>query len=214
MNLKPVLAVATFAVLVQVGLAIFFGTGTTLGVTTGTTALTGATYSVAGVGTLIAGIALLKAIGLVAVAATQRGRRGGRGRGRGGRGFFGRRRGRREIDDGDVAVDDLEEEEIILDGKELASDFGVIAQLEPQQCYRRLICDLATGQMPKSNNDLIMSLFTGQEQVDAASPEFEYAIAAQLGRQFRNVKFCEFRFSCALSGEQLIAATGGGQQQV
>merc|ERR1719411_2317038 len=39
------------------------------------------------------------------------------------------------------------------------SAFLALAQSEPLQCYRRFICDLATGEMPKSDNDIITTLF-------------------------------------------------------
>merc|ERR1711936_869183 len=32
--------------------------------------------------------------------------------------------------------------------------FALIANQEPAQCYRRLICDLATGAFPASENDV------------------------------------------------------------
>merc|ERR1711981_526219 len=72
------------------------------------------------------------------------------------------RRAALEIDDSDAA-------------------FGVLANTEPAQCYRRLICDLATGAMPK----------------------FEFDTAAKLGKQVKNVQLCELRYSCPLTGEQI-----------
>merc|ERR1712008_655005 len=42
---------------------------------------------------------------------------------------------------------------------ETDSAFSVLAAQEPAQCYRRLICDLATGSLEKSENDVIVSLF-------------------------------------------------------
>lgn len=79
--------------------------------------------------------------------------------------------------------------------------FALIAQVEPEQCYRRLICDLATGQMPKSDNDVILSLFN--EDTPISSPKFEFATAAKLGRLAKDIKACEIRYHCALDGQQI-----------
>ncbi len=36
------------------------------------------------------------------------------------------------------------------------SGFSIISQLEPAQCYRRLICDVATGKLPEDESDAIL----------------------------------------------------------
>merc|ERR1711928_279545 len=59
--------------------------------------------------------------------------------------------------------------------------FAFLAQSEPQACYRRLICDLATGQLPK----------------------FDIDTAAEVGKSVKNVQACEIRYSCPLTGEQI-----------
>merc|ERR1711935_735106 len=43
------------------------------------------------------------------------------------------------------------------------SAFALLAQQEPAQCYRRLICDLATGAFPASENDVIVEQFSDDE---------------------------------------------------
>jgi len=85
--------------------------------------------------------------------------------------------------------------------KESESTFAFIAQSEPQACYRRLICDLATGTMPASDIDVILASFN--EEVPATSTKFEYAIAAQVGKALKNVESCELRYSCPLTGPQI-----------
>merc|ERR1712242_378702 len=56
---------------------------------------------------------------------------------------------------------------------EESTDLAIAAIMsnEPQQCYRRLVCDLAA--------------------------------AAQIGKEVKNTQFCEYRFSCPLSAQQL-----------
>jgi hypothetical protein len=75
--------------------------------------------------------------------------------------------------------------------------FAALAQSEPAQCYRRLICDLATGAMPKSENDVIVTLFNKPSAID--SPKFDFATAASIGKQVKSVQLCELRYSCPLS---------------
>ena len=79
--------------------------------------------------------------------------------------------------------------------------FAVIAANEPAQCYRRLICDLATGEMPKSQNEVILSLFDKEAGIESA--RFEFETAAKLGKQVKSVQLCEVRYSCPLSGSQI-----------
>merc|ERR1712109_240641 len=81
--------------------------------------------------------------------------------------------------------------------------FAFIAQSEPQACYRRLICDLATGQMPKSENDVIVSLFDGKK-ADVTSAKFDFDTAAEVGKALKNVDACEIRYSCPFKGEQIV----------
>jgi len=81
--------------------------------------------------------------------------------------------------------------------------FSFIAQQEPQACYRRLICDLASGEWPKSDNDVILNLF--EKDVPNTSAKFDFAIAAQVGKALRNVQACELRYSCPLTGEQIAS---------
>merc|ERR1739842_238595 len=57
----------------------------------------------------------------------------------------------------------------------LDSSFAIISQLEPAQCIRRLICDVASGALPADEN----------------------------GKNFGSVEKCELRYSCPLSAGQL-----------
>jgi len=81
------------------------------------------------------------------------------------------------------------------------NDYAFIAlnNAEPAQCYRRLICDLATGAIP--DNDKILSLFN--EETDVTSPKFEYTTAAKLGKAVKNAQVCEVRYSCPLSNVEI-----------
>jgi len=75
--------------------------------------------------------------------------------------------------------------------------FVTIAAAEPQACVRRLICDLAAG----PENNVILSLFNKETPAD--SPKFDFAVAAALGKQLKNVQACELRYSCSIDNNDL-----------
>merc|ERR1712141_187283 len=79
--------------------------------------------------------------------------------------------------------------------------FIPIAVSEPEACYKRFICDLATGSLPQSENDVIISLFN--KPVSADSPKFAFSQAATLGKVSKQVQSCEVRYSCQLTGQQI-----------
>jgi len=79
--------------------------------------------------------------------------------------------------------------------------FAFIAANEPAACYKRLICDLATGALPASENEVILANFN--KDVPITSVKYDFAIAANLGKALRNVEACEVRYSCPLTGEQI-----------
>merc|ERR1711997_971182 len=81
--------------------------------------------------------------------------------------------------------------------------FALLAANEPAQCYRRLICDLATGGLEKSENDVIVNLFNKDASIESA--KFEFVTAAKIGKKHKSVQTCELRYSCPLSGEQIQA---------
>ena len=84
-------------------------------------------------------------------------------------------------------------------GEDTDAAYVVLANSEPAQCYRRLICDLAAGAIPDEEN--IMSLFN--DDVSPISPKFEYATAAKVGKIVKNSQYCEVRYSCPLSTQEI-----------
>merc|ERR1711963_26889 len=62
---------------------------------------------------------------------------------------------------------------------------------------------LATGQLPKSENDVIVSLFDGKK-ADVTSAKFDFDTAAEVGKALKNVDACEIRYSCPFKGEQIV----------
>lgn len=176
--MNPTIATAVAVLCLAFGTeAIFFG-GVGVAGTAGTITLASGSGVAAGAA-LVGGAVLLKALALGALYVASRNRGGSSRR---------RYRGRRDAG-----------EEVEVDEDDLA--FSYISQTEPEMCYRRLICDMATGYMPKSENDIILSLFNKDTPI--TSPKYEYAMAAYIGKQVKNIKTCELRYSCALSGEQI-----------
>lgn len=90
------------------------------------------------------------------------------------------------------AVENTEETDLMISS---------IMANEPQACYRRLVCDLATGTLPASSGDVILNLF--KKPVGVTSARFDLATAAQVGKELKNAEACELRFSCPLTGSQL-----------
>ena len=81
--------------------------------------------------------------------------------------------------------------------------FDLVRQSEPEQCVHRLICDLATGQLPPSAEDVIMQLFEHTENIPQLSPVFDFAVAAEVGKYVKEVEKCEIQYTCPLTGAQL-----------
>lgn len=159
--------------------------------------ITGTITISAGTLALIGGVAVLKAVAIKALAlgaaagAAGRGR-GSHGRGRGGSSFPFGFRGKREVGNDEIDTLELEEE----------AAFAMLVKNEPEQCYQRLICDLATGQMPASDNDIIPTLFRGEANQN--SSKFDYFLAAQLGKTTQDIKSCEVRYTCSLQLKSLL----------
>jgi len=81
---------------------------------------------------------------------------------------------------------------------------AAVAANEPFQCYRRLVCELATGKLERTSGDVILKLFS--QEVDASSPRFDFVTAAKIGKQLKNIDVCEIRYSCPLTGAQINKA--------
>lgn len=174
MNPKFAVVFALVAALCNIGADALFFTGATA--SGGALTLTATSGGAAAGLALAGGLVLIKAAAIAAFAiANSRNNRGGSSR---------RFRGKR-------AADEVNED----------AAFALIAQVEPEQCYRRLICDLATGQTKSESAPLLVNLFSNN--VAISSPKFEFTTAARLGQQLKSIDTCELRYSCSISGEDL-----------
>lgn len=92
------------------------------------------------------------------------------------------------------------------DGQLEEAAFAMLANQEKnesQECFRRLICTLATGNMKQTQFDIIPK-FLASKDVSVESPEFDYALAAKIGRKERSIESCESRYSCPLSSQEIL----------
>jgi len=73
---------------------------------------------------------------------------------------------------------------------------------DPAHCFRRYVCDLATGKLnEKPSHTSINNLFLKFDQ--SKSAKFEYEVASKFGQMFKNLKQCEEIYDCPLTGQQL-----------
>lgn len=95
----------------------------------------------------------------------------------------GRGRGRRSADDTADATIEL------------------VARSVPQECMSQLICDLATGSFPQSENNVILNLF--KDDVAENSPRFRFTQAAKLGAVAKDIRTCKVAYTCQLSDAEV-----------
>jgi hypothetical protein len=103
-----------------------------------------------------------------------------------------RSRGKREA----ISTNLDKENEVLL---------SVVGFHEPEQCIRRLICDLATNQLPETEENVILRLFPENEEVAPTSAKFEFSRAAKLGRVAGDIKQCEISYRCPATGAEIEA---------
>ena len=101
---------------------------------------------------------------------------------------YGRRRWGR-----DVSGNEVNEQELL---------FRSLEQSDPAHCYRRYVCDLATGQLNETpSHQAINNLFLKFNY--AKSSTFEYEIAFKFGQKLRSIAECEALYDCPLTGYQM-----------
>lgn len=73
---------------------------------------------------------------------------------------------------------------------------------DPAHCFRRYVCDLATGKLnEKPSHTSINNLFLKFDQSKSAI--FEYEVASKIGHKLKSLKECEEIYDCPLTGQQL-----------
>jgi len=149
----------------------------------------------------LAGAAIAFSIG-AALGRASRGR--GRGRGR----SYGRRRyGKRE------AEQVLEEYEGLYDIEaNLISDgLDMMMNSDPKDCFKRIICDIATGEKEYSIMSPLMNFVSDNEDqfVPAELKQFSsnLTLAKKIGEAGKNIEICQDTFKCPFTGEEMLKMT-------
>nr|XP_040568109.1 uncharacterized protein LOC121117698 [Lepeophtheirus salmonis] len=91
--------------------------------------------------------------------------------------------------------------DVVLGNDDDSAEFSFLSAAEPSQCYRRLICDLASGKLGKSENEVLLDMF--KEETPITNPKFEYMIASKLGKITKSIESCEIRYGCQLTGDEM-----------
>merc|ERR1712154_384044 len=152
-------------------------------------AIGGLTLTAAQTTLLGAGLLGAKLLGVgVGAGLASRGRSRGRSYSRGSRKSYSRKRYGRDVSDNEVNQPEL-----------LFHSFEVSY---PAHCFRRYICDLATGELNgKPGHQVINNLFLNFDQTKSAT--FEYEVAFKFGQKLRSIQECEATYDCPLNGQQL-----------
>lgn len=82
-----------------------------------------------------------------------------------------------------------------------------VSKSDPADCYRRLICDISTGEQQFTTNTMLilfeneatMSFLPAQYQ----NPYYELNLASKVGKQVKSIEVCENLFKCPLSGHEI-----------
>ena len=93
---------------------------------------------------------------------------------------------------------DVSENEIIQ--PELV--FRHLEESDPAHCFRRYMCDLATGKLHENpSHTTIKNLFLKFDHSKSAS--YEYQVAFKFGKNLKSIEDCEGIYDCELTGQQL-----------
>jgi len=93
----------------------------------------------------------------------------------------------------DVSENEVNEPELL---------FRSFEESDPAHCYRRYVCDLATGQLHETpSHQAINNIFLTFDY--SKSSTFEYEVAFKFGQKLKSVKECEAIYDCPLTGYQM-----------
>ena len=94
-----------------------------------------------------------------------------------------RRRGKRDVES-DVKID---------------STLEMLVEVEPEDCYKRILCAASTGHFSYSQVDSILSVLKNHDLRDSNYAKFSEAV--RFGEATENVAKCENRYQCSLDLE-------------
>merc|ERR1712038_1123522 len=100
-----------------------------------------------------------------------------------------RHRGRRSVEGDDLEAD-----------RETDMAFKLLTEMEPEHCYKRIICAASAGKFYNQKLEAIMSLVN---EKGAELRAGKFVSAAQYGGQHGDVAKCEQRYQCSLDLETI-----------
>merc|ERR1719347_373741 len=86
-----------------------------------------------------------------------------------------------------------------VDQKDLTLE--MLVSIEPDDCYKRIICSAATGKIDNERMRNVLKLFSEDEATMRASLSKKFVEAAHYGENRKNVAKCEHRYQCSLPME-------------
>merc|ERR1711997_1263894 len=87
--------------------------------------------------------------------------------------------------------------------------FEDVSKLEDQQCVRRFLCAVASGELtaPEYLNT-VETLKAENLNLLIGTAELPYAEAVKYGAKVKSLKQCESKYVCAQTGQQILLASG------
>merc|ERR1711997_1186120 len=87
--------------------------------------------------------------------------------------------------------------------------FGDVSKLEDQQCVRRFLCAVASGELsaPEYLNT-VESLKAENLNLLIGSAELPYSEAVKYGSKVKSLKQCEAKYLCQQTSQQILLAAG------
>merc|ERR1711997_1259835 len=84
-----------------------------------------------------------------------------------------------------------------------------VSKLEDQQCVRRFLCDVATGELSAPDYlSTVKSLQAENLNLLIGSAELPYSEAVKYGAKVKSMKQCEAKYVCGQTGQQILLAAG------
>ena len=138
---------------------------------------------------LFAGLALGQALGGLGGGNRRWGRRSGGGR-----------RCGRDLGAEDDPLDKLEDDL-------MADMFNLMMQTQEEECYERMICDIASKDDAMSDFSDLLNFFSDEEALFVPEEYKDYSeklrAARQFGEDVEHNEECELAYECPLSGEEM-----------
>ena len=87
--------------------------------------------------------------------------------------------------------------------------YHYVAQLENQQCIRRFLCEVASGELSAPDFlSTVESLKSESINAVVAAAELPYSQAVKYGAKVKAIKQCQNKYACPQTGQQILIASG------